>query len=146
MELDYFFVYGMRVQTPSHDRNVTCDLVIHHISTSNTCSNNAIYIVGAYACTCILAVCYTSCRFAGDLPLDLNICLKQSNAQTPILLLYTSESAGAERLVMDMANKRSINVITLAISGQNKVEEKMLRKYTAKAATEVRFWSKPNQI
>ena len=47
-------------------------------------------------------------RYASDLPLDLGFVHRQSDAKTPILLLYDEESSTLESLVRDMAGKKQV--------------------------------------
>ena len=77
-------------------------------------------------------------RYSGEYALDLATCVKQSTPQTPILLLYTTESDTAERLLNEQANKKGVKISAVPISGQAPLaEEKTARKYIAKAMAEV---------
>ena len=79
----------------------------------------------------------TCCRYVGELALDLSTCLKQSCALTPIVLLYVTESATAERALHELSSKRAATLTSLALSSHDKHEEKLMRKTLIKAAMDV---------
>ncbi|KAI8520697.1 hypothetical protein Bbelb_004510 [Branchiostoma belcheri] len=75
-------------------------------------------------------------KYAGEIPLDLPGVLRQSTPQTPIILLYTSESDLAETLFTEFAAKKQEACQVVYLSSGSPQEERRVRRAMAKAAEE----------
>ncbi|XP_066278010.1 uncharacterized protein [Branchiostoma lanceolatum] len=75
-------------------------------------------------------------KYAGEIPLDLPSVLRQSTPQTPIILLYTSESDLAETLFVEFAAKKQESCQVVYLSSGSPQEERRVRRAMAKAAEE----------
>ncbi|KAK3735811.1 hypothetical protein QZH41_019912, partial [Actinostola sp. cb2023] len=72
-------------------------------------------------------------RYTGDLPLDLPTAYRQSDCRRPIVLLYTREANMAEKIVIEGAQKKQVELHVVALSNSGGNEERMARKLIHKS-------------
>jgi hypothetical protein len=98
-------------------------------------------VVWGFFCTFFLDFLMQSiasiCRYVGDIPLDVNLLLRQVGPATPIVVLYRSERASAERLVEENAARRPHPLLRIHLSGTGHAEEKRARKLLTQARNQV---------
>lgn len=72
-------------------------------------------------------------KYTTEMPLDLPFAYRQSESRTPIVLLYTQEANMVEKLVIEGAQKKQVELHVLALANVGIGEERVARKLIHKA-------------
>jgi len=72
-------------------------------------------------------------KYTSEMPLDLPFAYRQSESRTPIVLLYTQEANMVEKLVIEGAQKKQVELHVLALANVGIGEERVARKMIHKA-------------
>ncbi|XP_071504103.1 dynein axonemal heavy chain 5-like [Diadema antillarum] len=75
-------------------------------------------------------------KYAGDVPIDPGLVMRQTSPTIPILMLYTREGDLAERIFHEMAAKKQMRSSVVSLSNAEAGEERRARKAIQKAMQE----------
>ncbi|MBN3318102.1 DYH6 protein, partial [Atractosteus spatula] len=66
-------------------------------------------------------------KYVTEIPSDLQRCVQQTTAQTPVLLLYSSEAEEPRRLVLELGSQRSCKTEVVFVSEDSASEERRIK-------------------
>ncbi|XP_068697910.1 dynein axonemal heavy chain 8-like [Montipora foliosa] len=83
------------------------------------------------------AICFVTSvlgrKYTSEMPLDLPFAFRQSESRSPIVLLYTQEANMVEKLVIEGAQKKQVELHVLALANVRIGEERVARKMIHRA-------------
>lgn len=83
------------------------------------------------------AICFVTAvlgkKYTSEMPLDLPFAFRQSESRTPIVLLYSQEANMVEKLVVEGAQRKQVELHVLALANVGIGEERLARKMIHRA-------------